>query len=247
MYTVKQLAKSAGVTPRTLHFYDEIGLLKPSRIGDNGYRYYDEEATLRLQQILLYRKMELPLEEIKRIMGRRDFDVLAALEEHRLELLKKIDQLEEMKKTVDETILFMKGEKKMTVDELFSGFSEEQQAEYEKEAAQMYDPQIVKASNAKWRAMSKAEQQRVLDESKQVYVDIIAAMPKGPASPEIQACVERWRKNMDHFWTPKPEQLAYFGDLYNNDPRFKANFEKMAPGLAEFMREAINVYVAKIK
>jgi DNA-binding transcriptional MerR regulator len=246
MYTVKQLAKSAGVTPRTLHFYDEIGLLKPSRMGDNGYRYYDEEATLRMQQILLYRKMELPLEEIKRIMGRRDFDVVTALEQHRQELLKKIGQLEEMKKTVDETILFMKGEKKMTVDELFSGFSEEQQAEYEKEAAQMYDPQIVKASNAKWRAMSKAEQQRVLDESKQVYVDIIAAMPKGPASPEVQACVERWRKNMDHFWTPKPEQLAYFGDLYNNDPRFKANFEKMAPGLAEFMREAINIYVKNI-
>jgi MerR family transcriptional regulator, thiopeptide resistance regulator len=247
MYTVKQLAKSAGVTPRTLHFYDEIGLLKPSQIGDNGYRYYDEGAMLRLQQILLYRKMELPLEEIKRIMGRRDFDILAALEEHRQELQKKIVQLEEMKRTVDETILYMKGEKKMTVDELFSGFSEEQQAEYEKEAMQTYDPEIVKASNAKWRAMSKAQQQSILEESKQVYLDLIAVMPKGPASPEAQVCVERWRRNMDHFWTPKPEQLAYFGDLYNNDPRFKANFDKMAPGLAEFMREAINVYVAKLK
>lgn len=246
MYTVKQLAKSAGVTPRTLHFYDEIGLLKPSRVEDNGYRYYDEGAALRLQQILLYRKMELPLEDIKRIMGRRDFDVLAALEEHRLELEKKIGQLEEIKRTVDETILFIRGEKKMTVDDLFSGFSEEQQAEYEKEAAQTYDPEIVKASTAKWRAMSKAEQQHILEESKQVYVDIIAAMPKGAASPEVQACIERWRRNMDYFWTPKPEQLAYFGDLYNNDPRFKANFEKMAPGLAEFMREAINVYVRRL-
>ena len=90
MYTVKQLARSAGVTPRTLHFYDEIGLLKPTRVGDNGYRYYDEEAMLRLQQILLYRKMELPLEEIKQVMGRHDFDILSALEEHRLELQNKI-------------------------------------------------------------------------------------------------------------------------------------------------------------
>jgi DNA-binding transcriptional MerR regulator len=243
MYTVKQLAKCAGVTPRTLHFYDEIGLLKPTQVGDNGYRYYDEQSMLRLQQILLYRKMELPLEEINRIMGRRDFDILAALEEHRQELQKKIGQLEVMKRTVDETILFMKGQKKMTVDELFSGFSDEQQAEYEKEAMQTYDPEIVKASNAKWRAMSKAQQQSVLEESKQVYLDMIAVMSKGPASPEAQACVERWRRNMDHFWTPKPEQLAYFGDLYNNDPRFKANFDKMAPGLAKFMREAINVYV----
>jgi MerR family transcriptional regulator, thiopeptide resistance regulator len=247
MYTVKQLAKRAGITPRTLHFYDEIGLLSPSAVGENGYRYYDEASMLRLQQILLYRKMDMPLEEIKRIMGRRDFDILEALEGHRQALQKKIDQLEAMQMTVDETILYLKGQTKMSVDEIFSGFSEEQQAEYEQEAMQTYDPEIVKASNAKWRAMSKAQQQSILEESKQVYVDIIAAMPKGPASPEVQACVERWRKNMDHFWTPKPEQLAYFGDLYNNDPRFKANFDKMAPGLAEFMREAINVYVDNLK
>ena len=247
MYTVKQLARSAGVTPRTLRFYDEIGLLSPAQVGENGYRYYDEEAALRLQQILLYRRMELPLEDIKQIMGRRDFDILAALETHRLELQKKIGQLETIKQTVDETIQHMKGKSQMTIDDLFSGFSEEQQAEYEKEAMQTYDPEIVKASNAKWKAMSKQEQQRILEESKQVYLDMIAVMPKGPASAEAQACVERWRKNMDHFWTPKPEQLAYFGELYNNDPRFKANFEKMQPGLAEFMREAIREYVIQQK
>lgn len=235
------------MTPRTLRFYDEIGLLPPAQVGENGYRYYDEEAALRLQQILLYRRMKLPLEDIKRIMGRHDFDILAALEEHRLELQKKIGQLETIKRTVDETIQHMKGKTEMTTDELFIGFSEEQQAEYEKEATQTYDPEIVKASNAKWKAMSKQEQLRILEESKQVYLDMIAVMSKGPASAEAQACVERWRKNMDHFWTPKPEQLAYFGDLYNNDPRFKANFEKMQPGLAEFMREAINVYVKGLK
>ena len=235
------------MTPRTLRFYDEIGLLSPAQVGENGYRYYDEEAALRLQQILLYRRMELPLEDIKQIMGRRDFDILAALETHRLELQKKIGQLETIKQTVDETIQHMKGKSQMTIDDLFSGFSEEQQAEYEKEAMQTYDPEIVKASNAKWKAMSKQEQQRILEESKQVYLDMIAVMPKGPASAEAQACVERWRKNMDHFWTPKPEQLAYFGELYNNDPRFKANFEKMQPGLAEFMREAIREYVIQQK
>ena len=83
MYTVKQLSRMAGITPRTLHYYDEIGLLKPSRVGDNGYRYYGEEALLRLQQILLYRELDLPLEDIKQIMGRRDFDVLSALERHK--------------------------------------------------------------------------------------------------------------------------------------------------------------------
>ena len=77
MFTVKQLSKMAGITPRTLHYYDEIGLLKPSRVGDNGYRYYGEDALLRLQQILLYRELDMPLEDIKEIMGRRDFDVPA--------------------------------------------------------------------------------------------------------------------------------------------------------------------------
>ena len=83
MFTVKQLSKLAGVTPRTLHHYDAIGLLKPSRVGDNGYRYYGEESLLRLQQILFYRELGIPLEDIKKIMGRRDFDVLGALRSHK--------------------------------------------------------------------------------------------------------------------------------------------------------------------
>ena len=245
MYTVKQLAKSAGVTPRTLRFYDEVSLLHPASVGENGYRYYDDAAALRLQQILLYRKMDLPLEEIKNIMGRNDFDILAALEGHRLTLQKKIIQLEMMKKTVDETILYMKGQKQMTTNEIFTGFSEEQQAEYEKEAMQMYDPETVKMSTAKWKGYGKEKQQQILAESGQIYQDMIAVMPKGAASVEAQACVERWRGNMDHFWTPSLEQLEGLADLYNEDPRFRANFEKMHPGLAEFMREAIRQYVKR--
>ncbi len=80
MFTVKQLSKLAGVTPRTLHHYDAIGLLKPSRVGDNGYRYYGEELLLRLQQILFYRELDMPLEDIKKIMAHSRFDVLKALE-----------------------------------------------------------------------------------------------------------------------------------------------------------------------
>jgi DNA-binding transcriptional MerR regulator len=87
MLTVKQLSKLAGVTPRTLHHYDEIGLLKPTRVGDNGYRYYGDESVLRLQQILFYRELGIPLEDIKRIMGRRDFDVLGALRSHKAPLI----------------------------------------------------------------------------------------------------------------------------------------------------------------
>ena len=96
MFTVKQLSRLAGVTPRTLHHYDAIGLLKPSRVGENGYRYYGEESLLRLQQILFYRELDLPLEDIKHIMGRRDFDELSALESHKMELANRVERLKRL-------------------------------------------------------------------------------------------------------------------------------------------------------
>jgi DNA-binding transcriptional MerR regulator len=245
MFTVNQLSKMAGITPRTLHYYDEIGLLKPSRVGANGYRYYEEEALLRLQQILLYRELDMPLEDIKEIMGRRDFDVPAALEKHKHELRKRIARLERLITTVDRTLDHLKGKKAMSEKQLFEVFSEEQQAEYEKEAMQMYDPETVKASNRRWKSYTTAEKQRIGDEGNAVYQDILVAMPKGPASPEAQACVERWRKHMEYFWVPNDEQLLGLANLYNDDPRFKANFDKVHPDLAAFMRSAVSVYVEK--
>jgi len=93
MFTVKQLSKLAGVTPRTLHHYDAIGLLKPSRVGENGYRHYGEGSLLQLQQILFYRELDMPLEDIKKIMTQSRFDVLDALESHKDALKKRIERL----------------------------------------------------------------------------------------------------------------------------------------------------------
>lgn len=104
MFTVKKLSKMASLTPRTLHYYDEIGLLKPSQVGDNGYRYYGEESLLRLQQILFYRELDMPLESIKKIMESSDFDLLNALESHKKELRKRIAPMEGLITTVDQPI-----------------------------------------------------------------------------------------------------------------------------------------------
>ena len=245
MFTVKQLSSMAGVTPRTLHHYDEIGLLKPSRIGENGYRYYGEEALLKLQQILFYRELDIPLDEIKKIMGRRDFDVLGALQSHKDALNKQAIRIDRLIQTVDNTIQHLKGKTKMSEKGLFEGFSEEEQEKYAKEAEQMYDPEIVRESNRKWKAYSAAKKEAILAEGKAVYMDMVAAMPKGAASAEVQAVVERWRKHMDYFWTPNLDQLLGLAEGYSDDPRFKANFDKMHPNLAEFMREAVKVYVEK--
>jgi len=247
MYTVKQLSTLAGVTPRTLHHYDQIGLLKPESVGENGYRYYGEKSMLRLQQILFYREMDMPLDEIRKIMGRRDFDVLSALENHKLELQKRINRLEHLIETVDKTILHMKGENTMSPKGLFEGFSEEQQEHYAKEAEQLYDPETVRESNRKWKGYSAEKKQAIMQEGKQVYLDMIANMPKGADSPESQAIVERWRAHMDYFWTPNLDQLLALANGYVENPRFRDNFDQMHPQLAEFMRDAVKVYVENRK
>lgn len=169
MYTVKQLSSLAGITIRTLHHYDQIGLLKPTAVGENGYRYYGDEALYRLQQILFYRYLDMPLDEIKRILGRRDFDVLSALTEHRSSLEAEMRRVRCLISTIDETINHLKGNVKMTPKKLFEGFSEAEQEKYAEEAAQQWDPEIVRASNRRWQSYSADEKRRILGQGNALY------------------------------------------------------------------------------
>jgi len=172
---------------------------------------------------------------------------LSALESHKTQLGKRIERLQRLVQTVDNTLEHLKGENEMSKRQLFEAFSDEQQAEYEKEAAQKYDPATVKESQRKWKSYSAADKQRIGEEGNAAYESILAAIPKGASSPEAQAGVERWRQHMAYFWVPNDDQLAGLADLYNDDPRFKANFDKIDPRLAEFMREAVRIYVANRK
>jgi DNA-binding transcriptional MerR regulator len=244
-YTVKQLSMLAGVTPRTLRHYHKLGLLKPEAVGVNRYRYYGDESVLHLQQILFYRELDFPLEQIKRIINHPGFDLLTALEEHRRALEQRVEHTSRLIQAVDDTILHLKGKKEMSKKQLFEAFSDEQQEEYARQAEQMYDAETVHASNRKWKAYSAEEKKRILEEGSRIYTDLIALIPQGPGNPEVQACIERWRKHMDYFWTPKLEQLQGLADLYNNSPDFKANFDKMDPRLATFMHEAVEIYVKR--
>jgi len=125
-YTVKQLADLAGISRRTLHHYDEIGLLKPSMQGRNKYRYYNDQALMRLQQILFYRELGLRLTEIRDLLEQPDFDVLRSLRSHKLALQKRVERLERLIGTVDTTINHLTGGTNMKSEEIFAGFSEEQ-------------------------------------------------------------------------------------------------------------------------
>jgi DNA-binding transcriptional MerR regulator len=244
-YTVKQLSKLAGVSVRTLHYYDEIELLKPDAIRTNGYREYGDEAVQKLQQIMFYRELDLSLEEIKTLVSHPDFDAVAALERHRMSLKGQARRLERLIQTVDDTILHMKGLKEMSQKQLFEAFSEDEQEKYAREAEKIYDPAIVKESNRKFKSLSAAEKQHIFDEGNQIYADMVAAITKRADSPEVQAIVERWRRHIDYFWTPNQEQLMGLAEMYNSDPRFKTNFNKIDPRLAEFMREAVRIYVKR--
>jgi len=155
----------------------------------------------------------------------------------------RVERLNRLIQTVDNTIDHLKGNESMNAKGLFEGFSEEEQEKYALEAEQMFDPETVGASNRKWKAYPPAEKERILAEGKAIYADLIAAMPKEAASAEVQALIARWHQHMQYFWSPNDEQLLGLADGYTEDARFRANFDKMHPNLAGYMREAVKVYV----
>jgi len=243
-YTIKQLADLAGVSRRTLHHYDEIDLLKPSEKGANRYRYYDDQAALRLQQILFYRELGLSLAEIQQILDRSGFDLLNALQAHKIELHKRVARLNRLIETVDKTILHVQGEKKMSDHEIFAAFTEEQQEEYAQQARQRWDPKVVDQSMKLWKSYSPEKKQQIMDEGQAIYVDILAHMQAGeaPDSPEVQECLVRWHQHMRYFYEPGWGVLRGLGEMYASSPDFRATFEKMHPDLPDFLNQAVQVY-----
>jgi len=245
MYTVKQLSDLAQVSVRTLHYYDEIGLLTPSQVGGNGYRYYDDDSLLRLQQILFYREIGMELMQIKDVLDSPDFDRVAALKSHRAVLLEKSDRLRNLVNTVDSTIQHLIGEKEMSKKQLFEAFSGEKQKEYEREIRLQYGPDTVNQSIKRWNGYTKAQQQNVIDEGNQIYTEIAGAIDAGkPAqSEDVQVILQRWHQHIRYFYEPTLDILRGLGELYTSHPDFIANFAKIHPDLAEYMRAGINQYV----
>jgi MerR family transcriptional regulator, thiopeptide resistance regulator len=246
MYTVKQISEMAGVSIRTLHYYDEIGLLKPSVIGENSYRYYDDEALLRLQQILLYREMEIGLLQIKDILDGHDFDLVTALQTHRQTLAAKIARLQALIQTVDSTIMHLTGEVQINFKMLFEGFSEEKQKQYEQEIRERYDQDKVRESVKRWNSYTAGQKEQIKAEGGAIYTDLVAAMPEGAESERVQAILGRWHQHIRYFYEPTPEILFGLGQLYNTHPDFIANFQAIHPDLPAFLQAAITVYCERL-
>lgn len=249
MYTVKQLSDLAQVSVRTLHYYDEIGLLPPSQIGENRYRYYSDEALLRLQQILFYREIGLELMQIKDILDRPDFNLERALRSHKRVLQSKIERLKTLVDTVDQTIKHLAGETTMSKKQLFQAFSEEEQKEYEREARLQYGPDVVNDSIQRWNSYGKAKQEDIMAEASQIYIELAEAIDAelAPDSEEVQAILVRWHENLRNFYEPTLEVLRGLGEHYNTEPRFIANFKAVHDELPQFLQDSISTYVDELE
>ena len=252
-YTVQQLSDLSGVSPRTLRYYHQIGLLSPAYVGDNGYRYYGRAQVDRLQQILFYRELGLPLEKIGAILEDPAFDRVRALRDHLQALTARRDRLDQLIRTLRNTIREGKGDCVMQDTERFEGLRqqllEENEARYGQEAREKYGHETVEASLRQMRGLTR-EQWAQGEEWNQTIADALrAAMARGdPAGEEARALCRLHRDWLTLFWPQgsyTKEAHRGLGELYAADERFRAYYEQAAgPGAADFLCRALAEYCA---
>lgn len=241
--TVQQLARLAGISVRTLHHYDHIGLLKPSARTAAGYRLYGEADLLRLQQILFFKELDFPLADIQAILDDPDFDQVKALCDHRQMLQQEADRLGRLLKTIEKTISRLTEDNMtMTDEELYEGFTPEQIERYTREASELYDPKTVAETNHRVRSMTKAQWQAVKAEGGAVAQQLAELMDKQPGDVAVQAAIARHYAWVDNFWHPTAESYRGLGQGYAEHPEFRAFYDKVRPGLAAFMCAAMSYY-----
>ncbi len=241
-YTIKEIADLASVTTRTIRYYDEIGLLDPALTGDNGYRYYDQDSLLRLQQILFFRELDVPLKEIELIMNGPNYDLLNALENHRSALQGKVRRLETLIDTLDKTVSSVKGEGPMSDRDIFDGFDESQ---YEDEVQERWgDSPKFAESQAKWSSYSEEQKEAIKVEGGRLTVRMVGKDPNAsPDDADVQAAVGEYLAYLNkYFYTCELSFLRGLADNWVQDPRFAVNYEKIREGGAAFVREAVQLY-----
>jgi DNA-binding transcriptional MerR regulator len=252
-YTVQKLGMLAGVSTRTLRYYDEIGILKPARINSSGYRIYGQTEVNRLQQILFYRELGVGLEDIKEIVTSPSFDGAVALREHREKLLEKRNQLDLLIANVDKTIATVEGGIKMSDKEKFQGFKkkmvEDNEKKYGKEIREKYGKDTVEKSNAKLMNMTQEEYDRATGLAEQITLTLAEAFKTGdPAGELAQKAADLHKQWLTLYWHEYTKEAhAGLAQMYVDDERFTAYYDKEQPGTAAFLRDAIWVYTGMNK
>lgn len=247
-YTVQQLAKLAGVSVRTLHHYDQLGLLKPSERTTAGYRLYGESELLRLQQIMFYKELDLSLERIGDILDDPGFEVLQALESHKQALEERRKRLSILLETINKTILKLKGGPVMlTNEELYEGFPKGQT--YREEAIAKWGRETVEGSENKLRKLSKAELNRLKGEFDNIRTELGALMHLDVADRRVQKVIHRHFELIMQFWGKDGcdhstlESYKGLAKLYVDDERYTQTADgKNDPAYAAFISKAMVWY-----
>ncbi|MBD2847546.1 MerR family transcriptional regulator [Paenibacillus sp. IB182496] len=249
-YTVQKLARLAGVSARTLRYYDEIGLLKPARVNSSGYRIYGPEEVDLLQQIRFYCELGVKLEDVRAILASPEHDALGALRSHREHLLNERRQLDALIRNLERTLAVKEGRGSMTDDQKFEGFKkkmvEDNEAQYGGETRSRYGDEVVEQANAKLLGMTKAqheEQERLTEE---LYTTLAEAVRTGdPASEQAQRAAELHKQWLSFYWpTYTKEAHAGVAQMYVDDPRFTAHYDAKQPGTAVFLRDAVRIFTS---
>jgi DNA-binding transcriptional MerR regulator len=241
---INEVAKLTGITVRTLHYYDEIGLLKPSQITEAGYRLYDEKDLAILQQILFFKELDFPLTEIKDIITNPNFDEGKALKNHKELLIKKRERIDKLITLVDNTI---KGEDNMSFKEFDMTEIENNKNKYAKEVKERWgDTDAYAESQKKTQSYSKEQWKEITKETEDIFKAFADNRDKSPSSQEVQELVKRWQDFITkRYYKCTDEILQGLGLMYVNDERFKENIDKSGVGTAKLMSEAIAIYCQK--
>ncbi|KUO78262.1 MAG: MerR family transcriptional regulator [Desulfosporosinus sp. BRH_c37] len=247
-YTVQKLGRLAGISTRTLRYYDEIEILKPARINSSGYRIYGQVEVDRLQQILFYRELGVSLESIKDLVTAPSFDREKALREHREKLLEKRKQLDLLISNVDKTIASTEGRITMSNQEKFDGFKQklvdDNEKKYGKEIREKYGEEAVNKSNAQMQGMSQEQYREVTKLAAEVIEMLHAAFKTGdPAGELAQKAADLHRQWLSFYWDSYTKEAhARVAQMYVDDERFTAYYDEKQPGTAAFLRDAVLIY-----
>jgi len=247
--TVGRVAELTGVTVRTLHHYDEIGLLPPEDRSPVGYRRYSERDLERLQQILFYRELGFPLEQIATILADPDVDATAHLRRQHALLTRRIERLQAMVAAVEFTLEAAQVGISLTPEERFEVFGEHDPDRYAEEARERWgDTEAYRESQRRVAGYTKEDWQRALAEQDEVARRLAEAFTAGvPAdSPRAMDLAERHRQQISRWFYDCTYQIHRgLGEMYVADPRFTAHYDRYAPGLATFVRDAIQANAAR--
>ena len=239
---VSEVARLAGVTVRTLHHYDETGLVRPSGRSAAGYRLYAPEDLERLQQVLLFRELDFPLEQIQRLLGDPDFDVRAALRMQRQLLTDRAVRTKALIAAVDATIDALEKGTTMTEQERFEVFGDFDPSKYEEEAKEKWaGSEAYRESARRTRKYKKEHWAKIRAEGDGIFEELARLLNehRPPMSAEAMELAERHRKHIERWFYQCPRAMhAGLGELYVTDERFRESLDRYGPGLAEFARAA---------